>query len=309
MTKLLVFSLLFIFLTACTNSHSEKPPLVQENIKTSTPKNHFVLPKVPKQISFAGENIDFSDIDLKERMDNELVINNFWHSNTILMMKRANRWFPIIKKVFIEENVPLDLMYIAVIESGLQNVTSPRGAKGFWQFMKPTAKEYGLKVNQQVDERYHVEKSTRAACKYLKKAYERFGKWTLATASYNLGMYGVADNLERQKMSSFFDLSLNPETARYVFRVIAVKLVFENPKAYGFHIDSNALYPPYITKEILIDSNISNLYEWSKEQNISIKILRKLNPWIRGRDFRVNRKDTFFFKIPLNNEQLGLIEG
>jgi hypothetical protein len=305
---ILLFSLMLLALSCSDDNSKQKnkriPPLTKDGIE-----NHFVVPNVPDEMTFAGELISFKDVDLKERMDNELVINNFWHSNTILMMKRSNRWLPIMKSIFKNEQVPEDLVYIAVVESGLKNVTSPRGAKGFWQFMEATGKEYGLTVNHQMDERYHVEKSTRAACQYLKNAYSKFGSWVLAAAAYNLGINGIADNLERQKVKSYFDLSLNSETARYIFRILAVKLVFENPANYGFYINNEELYPQYLTKNVIIDTSIPNLYEWSKEHGISIKILRKLNPWIKGQSFNVKEGEMFSFKIPINNEQLGLIEG
>lgn len=308
MRKVFVISgLMFLTLLSCEDkidSSDIKPEFTKELIE-----NHFVVPEVPAEMMFAEEKISFKDLDLKERMDNELVINNFWHSNTIMMMKRSNRWLPVMKEIFKAENVPADLVYIAIIESGLQNVTSPRGAKGFWQFMEPTAKEYGLTVNNQMDERYHVEKSTRAACQYLKKANDKFGSWILAAASYNLGMFGIADNLQRQKVDNYFDLSLNPETARYIFRLMAIKLVFENPSNYGFYINNESLYPEYVTKEVIIDTSIPNLYEWSIEHGITIKILRKLNPWIRGKDFVVEEGEVFTFKIPKDNEQLGLFKG
>jgi hypothetical protein len=297
----------FLSLLSCEDKSQlikEKPEFAKEFIE-----NHFVVPEVPEEMLFAKEKITFSDLDLKERLDNELVINNFWHSNTIMMMKRSNRWLPVMREIFRNEEVPEDLVYIAVIESGLKNVTSPRGAKGFWQFMKPTAKEYGLIINEQMDERYHVEKSTRAACQYLKTAHEKFGSWILAAASYNLGVYGMADNLRRQKVDNYFDLSLNPETARYIFRIMAIKLVFENPNNYGFYINNKSLYPQFVTKDVNIDTSIPNLYEWSIEQGVTIKILRKLNPWIRGKDFVVEEGEVFTFKIPKNNEQLGLFKG
>jgi|SRR5690554_5379221 len=304
---LLVSTVVLIFMISCeTTPHVE---IVDLKPQTKTASNHFVMPTVPDEIIFAGEQIPLEDLDIKERLDKELVINNFWHSNTMLTMKRANRWLPRMKAIFEAESVPEDLVYIGVIESGLQNVTSPRGAKGFWQFMEATAREYKLTVNSQIDERYHVEKSTLAACKYLKKAYQKFGSWILAAASYNLGVYGITDNLERQKVDNYFDLSLNPETARYIFRILAVKMVFENPSDYGFYLDSESLYPPYKTKEVVIDSTISNLYEWSVENGISMKILRKLNPWIRSRDFKVKNNESFIFKIPDGNEQLGLFRG
>ncbi len=309
MYKAFIIPSLIILFSACAEKDEVQKvnntiPLTKENIE-----NHFVVPEVPKEMIFAGEHISFKDIDLRERLDNELVINNFWHSNTILMMKRSNRWLPLMKEIFKAEGVPEDLVYISVIESSLMNVTSPRGAKGFWQFMEATGKEYGLVINHQMDERYHVEKSTRAACQYLKNAYTKFDSWILAAASYNLGMHGIASNLERQKVKSYFDLSLNTETARYIFRLLAVKLVFENPANYGFYLDAESLYPEYITKEVIIDTSIPDLYEWSVEQGISIKILRKLNPWIRGKEFKVNEGEVFSFKIPVDNEQLGLIEG
>ncbi|RFC55521.1 lytic transglycosylase domain-containing protein [Brumimicrobium aurantiacum] len=304
----LAFITLSFLLAACENEPVDvaKEPikLTKENVE-----NHFVLPKIPEQMTFAGQVISFKDLDLKERLDNELVVNNFWHSNTIMMMKRSSRWLPMMKRIFKEEGVPEDLVYISVIESGLKNVTSPRGAKGFWQFMEPTAKELGLTINHQMDERYHVEKSTRAACTYLKKSHERFDDWILAAASYNLGMFGIADNLERQGVNNFFDLSLNSETARYIFRMLAIKLVFENPNNYGFYLNEENYYPAYQTQEVVVDSTIANLYNWSIEQGITIKILRKLNPWIRGRDFIVEEGESFTFKIPENNEQLGRFEG
>jgi hypothetical protein len=302
-----IASIFILFLLSCKDEPKttlEKPEFTKESIK-----NHFVVPDVPNEIFFAGDTISFKDLDLKERMDNELVINNFWHSNTIMMMKRSNRWLPVMKKIFKDEDVPADLVYISIIESGLQNVTSPSGAKGFWQFMAPTAKEQGLIINEQMDERYHVEKSTRAACRYLKTAHEKFGSWVLAAASYNLGIFGMADNLQRQKVNNYFDLSLNPETARYIFRLMAIKLVFENPSNYGFYINNESLYPEYVTTDVIIDTSIPNLYEWSIEHGITIKILRKLNPWIRGKDFIVEEGEVFTFKIPKGNEQLGVFKG
>ncbi|HLW29855.1 MAG TPA: lytic transglycosylase domain-containing protein [Brumimicrobium sp.] len=309
MNKVILLFSFLLFLFSCSDHNINKEEEKELSITQESLKNHFVVPTVPDQMNFAGEVVSFKDVDLRERMDNELVINNFWHSNTILMMKRSNRWLPVMKDIFTSEGVPIDLVYIAVIESGLMNVTSPRGAKGFWQFMEATGKEYNLIINDQMDERYHVEKSTRAACQYLKDAYDKFGSWVLAAASYNLGMNGIASNLERQKVKSYFDLSLNSETARYVFRIMAVKLVFENPANYGFYINNESLYPEYLTKNVIIDTSIPNLYEWSIEHGISIKILRKLNPWIKGQKFEVKEGEVFSFKIPVDNEQLGLIEG
>ena len=306
----ILLSALFLILSSCNQKaekSQEKPK--EEELTVASVENHFVVPEVPDEINFAGEIVSFKDLDLRERMDNELVINNFWHSSTIMIMKRSNRWLPLMKRIFKEENVPEDLVYISVIESGLQNVTSSRGAKGFWQFMEATGKEYDLIINAQMDERYNVEKSTRAACQYLKTANEKFGSWILAAASYNLGMFGIADNLERQKVDNYFDLSLNTETARYIFRLMAIKLVFENPNNYGFYFNKGSLYPEYVTKDVIVNSSIPNLYDWSIEQGITIKILRKLNPWIRGKDFVVEEGEVFTFKIPKDNEQLSTFKG
>lgn len=271
--------------------------------------NHFVVPKVPKKMTFAGEVIFFDNLDVKERLERELVVNNFWHSHTILTMKRANRFMPIIIDVFKKMKVPNDLSYLVLIESGLRNVSSSRGAKGYWQLMEETAKEYGLKINNQIDERYDILKSTIVAAKYLKKAYDKFGSWILAAASYNMGMFGVQRELDRQEVTRYFDLSLNEETARYVFRALAFKLIFTHPEKYGFYLTKEELYPPYQTKNILVDSTVNDLVEWSLKQQITLKIFRKLNPWVRGNELKVQPGDTFYFKVPKNQKQFDRVAG
>lgn len=265
----------------------------------------FVVPEVPDSVNFAGEIIPLTDVDLKERFDRELVVNNFWHSNTILFLKRANRWFPMIKQVFHKEGVPEDLMYISIVESGLRQVTSPAGAKGFWQFMKPTAKQYGLKVNREVDERLNIEKSTVAACQYLKSAYKELGSWTLAAASYNRGVRGVSNALNHQEVDSYFDLSLNEETSRYVFRILAIKEIMTSPQKYGFKIATEQLYPVYEAKAVKIDQSIDSLVDWAQKHGTTLKVIRRLNPWILRNKLSVNKQDEFNILIPKNNEQLG----
>ncbi len=314
MKQLGFLSLLMLISFSCRNEGKmnavkiETPKRSEEPSKEAL-QEHFIAPKIPEQMVFAGEAISFEDLDLKERLDRELNINKFWHSRTILSMKRANRWFPMMKKIFREENVPEDLIYIAIIESGLMNVTSYKGAQGFWQIMESTGKELGLIIDRRMDERYNVEKSTRAACEYMNTAYKKLGSWILVAASYNRGVRAIEDNLERQKVTSYFDLSLGSETARYVFRILAIKLIYEQPKKYGFYLDAEDLYPPYETKDIIVGKSIANLYEWSIKQGINIKILRKLNPWIKGNRFKVRKGESFIFKIPKNSEQLGQIEG
>lgn len=271
--------------------------------------NKFVVPEVPDSIKFAEEWINLQDVDLKERFDRELIVNNFWHSNTILYIKRANRWFPMLSKVLKEEDIPQDLLYLAVIESGLTQATSPSGAKGFWQFMEPTARDYDLRVDKEVDERLHVEKSTRAACKYLKSAYKKFDSWVLAAASYNMGKGGVQLNLERQGVDSYFDLSLNSETARYVFRILAVKEIMNNPEKFGFLMKKYQYYQPINTEKVVVNESIDNLYDWSIEQGVNIKIVRKLNPWIRTSKLTVYPDEIIEVDLPINNEQLATFGG
>ena len=309
-----LFILLISTLFSCRNESKINAVKIETQPKTEESKmedlqEHFIAPKIPQQMVFAGEAISFDDLDLKERLDRELNINKFWHSRTILSMKRANRWFPMMKKIFREENVPEDLIYIAIIESGLMNVTSYKGAQGFWQIMESTGKELGLTIDRRMDERYNVEKSTKAACEYMNTAYKKLGSWILVSAAYNRGVRAMEDNLERQKVTSYFDLSLGKETSRYVFRILAIKLIYEQPKKYGFYLEPEDLYPPYKTKDIVIEKSIKNLYEWSIKQGINIKILRKLNPWIKGNRFKVRKGESFIFKIPKNSEQLGRIEG
>ena len=190
--------------------------------------------RLPESIDFAGEKTPLDAPDIQERLDKELLVNTYWQSNMMLLLKRANKYFPLIEEILEEEGIPSDFKYLAVIESGLENVRSPKGAKGFWQLMPATAKEYGLEVNTNVDERYHIEKATRVACKYIKKAKNRFGSWSLAAASYNRGIYGTNRLLDRQLVDSYYDLLLNSETGRYVFRILAVKEIMTNPERYGF---------------------------------------------------------------------------
>ena len=190
--------------------------------------------KTPENISFCDEEVPLELLDVRERLDRELLVNTYWQSNMLLLIKRSYRFFPLIEKILKEEDVPQDFKYLAVIESGLENVRSPKGAKGIWQIMSGTAREYGLEVNKNVDERYNLELSTRAACKYLKKAKDKFGSWTLAAAAYNRGIMGISRNLSKQKVENYYDLLLGRETSRYIFRILAVKEIMENSNNYGF---------------------------------------------------------------------------
>lgn len=236
---------------------------------------------LPNELTFCDETVPLERLDVRERLDRELLVNTYWQSNTLLAHKRAARWFPMIEGILKEENVPDDLKYIAVIESGLTNVVSPAGATGYWQFMKETAQIHGLEVSAEVDERYHVAKSTRAACAYLKNSYAKYGSWALAAASYNLGQGGVDKQLGRQKRDNYFDLLLNEETARYVYRILAMKEIIRDPERYGFHIRKKDLYQPYRTRTTRITTSVPDLADWAMASGTDYKTLKLLNPWLR----------------------------
>ncbi|MFQ3341282.1 MAG: membrane-bound lytic murein transglycosylase D [Flavobacteriaceae bacterium] len=256
--------------------------------------------KLPEMIDFAGEIAPLEYPDITERLDKELLVNTYWQSNMMLLLKRANKYFPQIEKILEEEGVPNDFKYLAVIESALENVRSPKGAKGFWQIMPTTAREYGLEVNTNVDESYHLEKSTRVACKYLNKAKERLGSWTLAAASYNRGITGTSRLLKKQMADNFYDLLLNNETSRYIFRILAVKEIMTNPERYGFVFSKEDLYAPIPVRKIGLDNAIVNLAVFAKEQKINYKILKIHNKWLI--ENHLNNKSRKFYEILIPEE-------
>ena len=254
----------------------------------------------PVAADFAGEKAPLQISDVRERLDRELLINANLHSSTILIMKRANRAFPIIEPILQKNNVPDDFKYLAVIESALINAVSSAGARGVWQFMPETAKEKGMEINESVDERYHLEKSTEAACKYLLAAKEKFGSWTLAAASYNGGMNGVSKKIEEQKVADYYDLLLNDETSRYVFRILALKEIMKNPVKYGFNLFPSDLYESIPSKKIEVDSTINDLADFAKTQGVNYKILKIHNPWLRDKRLLNPTKKKYEIEIPLS---------
>lgn len=260
--------------------------------------NAKVKSEFPEKIDFAGEETPLHIPDVKERMDRELVVNKFMHGSTILILKRANRVFPVIEPILAKYNVPDDFKYLAVIESSLTNAVSSAGARGVWQFMPLTAKEKGLEVSETVDERYHLEKSTEAACKYLISAKERFGSWTMAAASYNGGMNGLQTQIDFQGVNNYYDLLLNEETSRYVFRILALKEIMKNPVKYNFVISQDQLYQKVPTKKIQVDSTVSNLAIFSKLQGINYKTLKYYNPWLRDKKLDNPNKKVYEIEIP-----------
>ena len=253
--------------------------------------------KLPSSLKFSGEAVPLDKPDIRERLDKELLVNTYWQSNMMLLLKRANKYFPLIEEILKEEGVPEDFKYLAVIESALENIRSPRGAKGFWQIMPSTAKEYGLEVNSNVDERYHIKKSTRVACKYLKKAKKRFGTWTLAAASYNRGMSGIDRLLKKQITDNYYDMLLNRETSRYVFRILAVKEIMSNPQRYGFIYEPQDLYKPIPVRKIGLDTAINNIARFAKEQSVNYKIIKIHNPWLIQN--HLNNKSRKYYEIEI----------
>jgi peptidoglycan lytic transglycosylase D len=243
--------------------------------------------ELPATIDFAGEHVPMTIIDVKERLDRELLVNTYWQSQTLLLIKRAARWFPVIDSILILENIPSDFKYIALAESGLMNVVSPSGAAGYWQFLPSTGMEYGLEITEEVDERYHVELATKAAINYFKSSYGQFNNWTLTAASYNMGTAGLQKLLNKQKVNNYYDLLLPDETSRYIFRILALKLIHSNPEAYGFQIRNRDLYAPYSYYNITVDSSISDFVDLCNATEINYKQLKLLNPWLR-KPFLIN---------------------
>jgi hypothetical protein len=294
--------LLFITLVVVSCSNEKEKSIIEQ--KNQNPETSFAtIPNLPESMTFAGEKILLQDEDIIERLDREVLTNAYYQSATTQMLKRANRWFPMIERILKEENIPNDFKYLAVIESGLVQATSPVGAQGFWQFMPFTAKQYDLEINDEIDERLHVEKSTRAACAYLRDAQDTLKDWLLASASYNRGIGGVRQDMRWQGTDHYFDTDQNSETARYVFRILAVKLIFENPKAYGFNTDKIKLYEPFKTKRVVVKQSIPNLARWALEKGINFKILTKLNPWLKGNKLTIKNK-TYQLLLPSESENL-----
>lgn len=253
---------------------------------------------IPEKFDFAGEPVNLQDPDLRRRFDRELLVNTYWQSNMLLLLKRANQYFPTIEPILASYGVPDDFKYLAIAESALTQVVSPAGATGFWQFMPKTAKEYGLEVNSNVDERYNIEKSTRAACEYLLKSKERLGSWTLAAAAYNAGNRGVTRQQERQEVEDYYDLLLNSETARYVFRILALKEIMSTPHKYGFLFEERDLYHEVPTYAIEVDTAVTNFASFAKEFGVNYKILKIHNPWLREAHLNNKSRKQYQIKIP-----------
>jgi hypothetical protein len=238
-------------------------------------------PEVPAKMDFAGENVPLGQFYVRESLDREIMASTFMHSATITMFKRACRWFPVIEPILKSNGIPDDFKFLALAESNLGNVVSPSMAEGFWQFLKGTGLKYGLEITEEVDERYNVEKATEAACQYFKAGFREYGTWTLTAASYNRGIDGVGKALEKQRTSDYYNLFLVEETARYVFRILAIKQVYNHPTQYGFYLRQSDFYPPLSTYTLTVDSTITDLPAFALKLKINYRILREFNPWLR----------------------------
>jgi hypothetical protein len=255
---------------------------------------------VPVSATFCGEDVPLDRDDCYERLDRELMVNTFYHSNTFLCLKRSARFFPIIERILKEEGVPDDLKYLCVIESNLSNVVSPAGAAGYWQFLSATATSYGLEVNENVDERYDIEKSTRAACKFLKECYQQFGKWSMAAAAYNMGRNGLAKVAQTQNETEYWHLSLNEETSRYVFRILAVKEIFSRPESYGYVLRPEDVYSQITSSVVVLNKPILDLAQFCKEHNCKYRDLKFLNPWLRSNQLPNKTGKNYSIQLPQN---------
>lgn len=259
----------------------------------------FASVKIPDEFTFAGEKMPLDRFDVKEALDRELLSNAYFHSQTIRYIKLAPRYFPVIEPILKEKGVPDDFKYLALAESGFNpRAVSPAGAVGFWQFLSGTAKDYGLEINSEIDERYHVEKSTYAFCAYIRESYNKLGSWTLAAASYNGGMARVQSQMDRQKMDNYYDLLFVDETQRYVFRISALKLILENPKQYNFVVEEEEKYPVIKTRELEISGSVIDFADFAIINGINYKILKDFNPWLRDNKLANTKGKKYTLEIP-----------
>jgi hypothetical protein len=254
--------------------------------------------KLPDNVNFAGEKMPLGNFDTRESLDREILTSAYRHSSTIMIIKRANRYLPVIEKILKENDIPDDFKYLVAAESEFSNMVSPAGATGFWQIMPETGREAGMEINNVVDERYNIEKSTQFACSFFKKSFEKYGNWTLAAASYNGGRAALDEQISIQKENNYYDLLLAEETARYIFRAVAYKIVISDPQSYGFNIDKSDLYPELNYYEVKIDTAISDFSAFAKSYGTNYKMLKFLNPWLRKPYLTPKPNKEYFIKIP-----------
>ncbi|PQB06529.1 murein transglycosylase [Polaribacter filamentus] len=302
-----LISVIFLCVSANNKSQSNAvsavandPKAVANDPKTGTHLNYKIQSlKLPDNLNLAGERVPLEIVDVKERMERELLVNTYWQSNGLLLLKRANKYLPIIEPLLAKHGLPDDFKFLALAESGFTDETSSVGAAGMWHFMKETGKEYGLEINDNVDERYHIEKSTEVAAEYLKNAKEKFGSWTLAAASYNAGVYGISRRIKEQEVTNYYDALLPDETERYIFRIIALKEIINNPEKYGFVFEQEDLYTLPKTYTIKVDTAITNITKFAKGYGLNYKEFKILNPWLRESKLNNSSKKLYEIKIPV----------
>ena len=280
---------------------NSSPILNNRIIETSTGPQEifFKAVKLPEKLDFANEKVPLENFDVLESLDRELLITANFHSQTILYIKKSNRYFSVIEPILKKNEVPDDFKYLALAESGfIDKVVSPAGAVGIWQFMKTAAIENGLEVNEEVDERYNIEKATEAACKYLKKSYSEYKNWTMVAASYNAGVHGVNRQIDAQDSKNYYDLLLNEETSRYLFRILSLKLVMGNPEQYGFKINADEKYPIIPFTEVKVSGGVTSFTDFARENKTNYKLLKYFNPWLRLPYLKNPKKETYSIKIP-----------
>ncbi len=296
---------------AVQDAPNERPSAENQNQKqqyaTESPKkdqgsavkgyNVYAIP-LPKEVNFAGEPAPLNNPDIRERLDRELLVNTYWQSNGLLLIKRAHKYFPIIEPILKEEGIPNDFKYLAVIESGLTQAVSPAGARGIWQLMSGTGRDLRLEVNDNIDERYNLEKATRAACEYLKDSKEKWETWTLAAAAYNAGNAGIDRRLEEQDVDSYYDLLLGEETGRYIFRILALKEILGDPAKFGFNFKQEDLYHEVPTYDVKVDTTVTDFVRFAQGFDINYKILKIHNPWLREDHLNNDSRKEYFIKIP-----------
>ena len=268
---------------------SQEKNFALQNIRT---------PELPATLYFAGERVPLENFDTRESLLRELMVNTYWHSQTMHIIKLANRWLPVIEPIMKANNLPDDFKYLCAAESAFQQLISPANAVGFWQILAGTGRDLGLEITTEIDERYHVEKSTAAAARYLHRGYRAFGSWAMAAAAYNMGEQGLRNQVVRQKTSSYYDLRLNDETSRYLFRILALKIIMSDPEKYGFFPNPDDLYPPFRFREVAVSTAVPSWVDFAAQHGTNYKILKTLNPWLRGASMENKAQKTYHIKIP-----------
>lgn len=313
LASVILLSVLIIVLSIAGESKGFSATGLDEDEDVSSNSFSSNMPyKLPDRVTFAGEEMPLDNFDTRESLDRELLTSAFRHSSTILIIKKANRYLPVIEKILAENNIPDDFKYLVAAESEFSNVISPAGATGFWQIMRATGREGGMEINDEIDERYNLERSTLLACDYLRKSYEKYNSWTLAAASYNGGRAAIDEQIRIQKQNNYYDLLLAEETARYIFRVVAYKLIINDPENYGFILTEDDLYPELDYYEVEVDTAVTSFSQFADKFGTNYKLLKFLNPWLRKPYLTKRQNKTYIIKIPADGmrkvEQSEVIE-